>query len=92
MDTLQILVGCLVLGLVAVVMAIIYPLLYAAGGYFTGWMLTNVFVFAGQWVVAGFNAFGMKIDLAMLPVIGAMLGFVGSFFKAHQSNTNNTKK
>lgn len=89
---MEVLAGCIVLVAVAVIMAVVYPLLYAAGGYFTGWILSSVFTFAGMWIVNGAGAVGIEIDLTMLPAIGALLGFVGSFFKAHQSNTNTAKK
>lgn len=74
--------------LVIVGLAVVTPLLYAAGGYFTGWILIHVFPFAGAWVSGGAQAFGISIDLRALPVVGAFLGFAWSFFKAPQSDTN----
>ena len=71
-------------------LAIITPLLYAAGGYLTGWVLSVVFPFAGQWIVNGADVLGIEIALSSLPVIGATLGFLGSFFKSTQ--TNKTEK
>lgn len=73
--------------LIAVVLAVIAPLLYAIGRGFTGWVLTNVFSFAGQWVVDGAKFFGLNIPLGDLPYVGAFLGFLGSFFKTSVSKS-----
>ena len=76
-----------VVGVVVVVLvALITPFMYAVGGYFTGWVLMDIFAFAGDWVVAGAAGLDLHITRDMLPVIGAFLGFVGSFFRATQSN------
>ena len=74
-----------------IVLAILAPLGYAAGGYLTGWVLAEIFTFAGQWIVNGLNALGIEIALNALPGIGAALGFLGSFFKAHQINKTESK-
>ena len=82
----------LVLGAVVVTLTtILAPLGYAAGGYVTGWILSNMFKFAGEWVVSGAAALGLKLTLEQLPLLGAFLAFVGSFFKARQTNNNKAK-
>lgn len=73
-----------------VLLAILAPLGYAAGGYLTGWVLVAIFPFAGQWIVGGLGSLGIEITPEALPAIGAALGFVGSFFKSTQ--TNKTEK
>lgn len=79
-----------VLGLLAilsaVVIAIVTPLLYVAGGYLTGWVLQSVFPTVGDWVVMGSAALGIEFAREQLPVIGSLLGFVGAFFRASQLN------
>lgn len=92
METL--IAGAITAGLAIILvafLAVLYPLLYAVGGYFTGWVLTDLFTFAGEWAVSGAHAIGLEITLGQLPVIGAMLGFVGAFFKATQTNKNEGK-
>lgn len=74
-----------------IILAIFTPLLFAIGGYFTGWILADVFTFAGHWIVSGAQALGLNISLEMLPVIGALLAFVGAFFKSTQTNNNKSK-
>lgn len=95
MDKGKIIVGSIVgFGVLAlgVMMALLAPLLYAIGGYITGWVLASLFPFAGRWVVAGADSLGViGINQGMLPTIGAFLGFVGSFFKATQTNKNESK-
>ena len=74
------------------ILALITPLLYALGGFITGWVLVVVFPFAGDWIVSGANSLGVEITLGMLPHIGAALGFTGSFFRARQTNNNKGDK
>lgn len=69
-------------------MAIIGPLAYAVGGYFTGWVLSDLFTFAGRWIVSGGHALNVEFAIGQLPEIGAFLGFVGAFFRASQTNKN----
>ena len=78
------------LGAVALVAlaAILTPLIYALGGFFTGWVLAQVFPVAGQWVVSGAGYLGVEISREALPMLGAFLGFVGAFFKSTQTNKN----
>ena len=40
-------------------MLVVAPLLHAIGGYFGGWVLRDVFPFAGQWVSNGAAALGL---------------------------------
>lgn len=84
-------VGCITLLIIGVVVSIVMPLAYAIGGYFTGWILSSVFTFAGQWVVSGAGSLGVEIPITSLPFIGAFLAFAGSFFSSHQTNTNKAK-
>lgn len=84
----EIFAGCVTLVVVATVMTIVNPLLFAAGGYFTGWVLSTIFSFGGQWVADGARQFGFEISLSSLPVMGAFLAFVGAFFKSSQTNNN----
>lgn len=79
-------VGIIIGALTIFVIALLMPLAYAMSGYFAGWVLAKVFPVAGNWVVAGLNLFGFEIMLKNLPVLGAALGFVGTFFKANQTN------
>ena len=65
---------------------ILTPLFSAAGGALTGWVLTVIFPFAGDWIVSGAGAVGIEITREQLPTIGALLGFIGAFFKATQTN------
>lgn len=74
--------------LAAVALAVLAPLLYAVGGYFTGWVLKSVFPFAGNWIVSGVAAVGIEIAREQLPVIGALLGFVGVNFKNEEESPN----
>jgi hypothetical protein len=87
-DTVSGVIAGVILVVIAVVVSIVMPLLYAASGYFTGWVLSHIFPFAGEWIVRGALTIGVKLSVSDLPVIGALLGFIGAFFKAHQSNTN----
>lgn len=68
-------------GVVVVIAAVALPLGCAVSGYFTGWILDSVFPFAGDWVTAGVVALGIEVVREQLPVVGAFLGFVGSFFR-----------
>ena len=83
--------GCVTLFVVALVASIFMPLAYAAGGYLTGWLLVNLFEFAGTWVVSGAKFLGFEIPLSALPFLGAFFAFVGSFFKSTQTNNNGKK-
>ena len=78
-------------GLGIIVLAILAPLGYAAGGYLTGWVLVAIFPFAGEWIISGLSYLGTEVPLAALPAIGAALGFVGSFFKSTQTNKTESK-
>lgn len=83
--------GCVTLFIVGLITSIFTPLSFAAGGYLTGWLLADLFSFAGLWIVAGARNFGFEIQLSALPVMGAFLAFVGAFFKSTQTNNNKAK-
>jgi hypothetical protein len=68
-----------VLGVALLVLAT--PLITAAVGYLTGWILSTVFPFAGLWILDGADHFGLNWSLASLPMIGAFIGFVAGFFR-----------
>jgi hypothetical protein len=92
MDQFLLVVGAVALAIItAIAVGILAPLGYAAGGYLTGWVLATVFPFAGQWIIDGLGCLGTEVSLNALPIIGAALGFVGSFFKATQTNKNENK-
>lgn len=79
-------VGCVLLVIVGILLVIFWPLIGVLSGAFAGWVLSGIFWWAGAWVVKGFAAFGIEIVLHQLVYIGAMLGFVGGFIKAVQTN------
>jgi hypothetical protein len=58
------------------------PLLGAAGGYFSGWVVSGFF---DESIHDGLRAFGVNADKVPLSYIGAMLGFVGGFFRSNVS-------
>lgn len=92
MEKLVVYSGAAIIGiLIAAVVILLAPLAYALGGYITGWVLIVIFPFAGKWVVDGASALGLRVDMSYLPQIGAALGFVGAFFKANQTNKNESK-
>ncbi len=76
----------LVAALTTAAIFILTPLISAAGGFLTDWVLAIPFPFAGDWVVSGASAVGIEIIREQLPAIGALLGFIGAFFKATQTN------
>ena len=61
---------------------VLTPLLYALGGYLFGWLLVNLFWFAGEWFISGASYLGLEIPLDALPVIFCFLALVGSFFRS----------
>ncbi len=75
--------GCLTilggLALIAVII-VITPVLYFVFGAFVGWLLANVIVFAGQWLIDGMALFGMHLAFAQLPLFCGTLGFLGAYF------------
>lgn len=75
------------LGFMALLLCL--PLITTAIGAFIGWVVSCTFL--GTWVVQGFGLFGVTFASSNLYQIGAALGFVGGFFRAYQSNTNNSK-
>ena len=57
-------------------LAIIIVLLSVFVGAYVGWILSLTFL--GDWVILGFNVFGIKAE-GKLVYIGAMLAFFGFF-------------
>jgi len=79
-----------IIGAVAAIVGIIaiffFAIIGALMGAITGFILQYVPIL-GVLVIKGFSLIGVpNPDLVPL---GAMLGFVGGFFKANQSNKNN---
>jgi hypothetical protein len=77
----------LIIGGVAtlVLIALIMPLIYLFGGFLTGWVLANVFPWAGEYLVTGLRFLHIEVTLSQLPMFTAILGFIGAFFKASVS-------
>ena len=82
MEYVIVIVGGIV---VLLALALVTPLLYLLGGFITGWILANVFPWAGEYVVAGLRFLNIEIALSQLPMFTAILGFVGAFFKTSVS-------
>jgi len=61
-------------------LVLILPVFYFLMGAFTGWILSNVLVFAGNWVVAGLALLRLEVTLAQLPLLCGTLGFIGAYF------------
>lgn len=61
-------------------------LLSALWGAFVGWVIGATFL--SDFVIPGFSVFGFEIVSDQLPGIGAMLGFVGGFFRSSSMNVN----
>jgi len=80
MELLLIVVG-------AVALVLVYPLIYFVLGAFTGWLFSNVFLFAGEWLVSGLRLLGITVGLSDLPLFTATIGFVGAFFKNQSSSS-----
>jgi len=70
-----ILIGLAVFGL---------ELVGALGGGFAGWCIEHTFL--SGFVLVGLQRVGVQITPQELPAIGAVLGFVGSFFKSTASH------
>jgi hypothetical protein len=54
-------------------------------GGILGWCVEHTFV--ADFVGIGFNLFGLHIENSQLPAVGAVLGFVGGFFKSTASHS-----
>ena len=66
-----------------VVIILVYPVLMFIIGALMGWVLANVFPFAGQWLIDGASLLGIKdLSLPSLPLLTATLGFIGSYFRS----------
>jgi len=76
--------GLAVLGLVilVVLVVLVYPVLYFIGGALFGWIMANVFPFAGQWLVDGVRLLGLELNPNNLPLFTATISFIGYFFKS----------
>lgn len=85
---LEILLSILGWMLVIVVAIVIAPAVSVLAGYFGGWILKSVFPGVGTHIVNGAAVFGVTLTLEQLPIVGAILAFVGSYFKASQTNNN----
>lgn len=86
MKVLALTAASALLAVAVFVLVILSPLSYAFGGFLTGWILGNVFQFAGLWVVDGSSLLGLKLTLNDLQYLGAFLGFVGAFFRSSASH------
>lgn len=67
---------------------LISPILYFVFGAFFGWVLWQVFPWAGQWLIDGMSLFHIELSPSNLPLLTATLAFIGSHFKS----THTTKK
>lgn len=63
---------------------LLIPLISAIGGWIIGWGLSEVFPFAGTWIVDGAASFGLDWNLSTLPVAATFIGFVSGFFRHTQ--------
>ena len=61
-------------------LVLILPVFYFLMGAFTGWILSNVLIFAGNWVVDGLALLHLEVTLAQLPMLCGTLGFIGAYF------------
>lgn len=84
-DGIELAAGCLGV----IILIFLLPLLYFAGGYFTGLILKWL---VGDAVIIGLNHLldTTRFTVEMLPFTCGALGVVGSFFKT--TNTYNSKK
>jgi len=81
MEKIAVGMGMIILASVSVfLMVSLAPLL----GAFSGWIVSIIFP---NWVSGGFAAFGLHIDPSDFYKIGAMLGWVGAFFKFSANKT-----
>jgi len=64
-------------------------LLSIAIGYICGWIASVLF---GKIICAGFAIFGIMITPDKLPLIGAFLCWIGSFFRSTNSGNTTIEK
>ena len=67
-----------ILGIGALIL--ILPVFYFLMGAFTGWIISSVLVFAGNWVVDGLALLHLEVTLEQLPLLCGTLGFIGAYF------------
>lgn len=78
------------LGAIAVVALLFFlVILTTLMGAVAGWA---VGLFFEQTILGTLARFGVNVEGLQMWQLGATLAFVGSFFKAHQSNTNKAGK
>ncbi|HET8726679.1 MAG TPA: hypothetical protein VFO41_04120 [Alphaproteobacteria bacterium] len=71
------------LGFIALVF--VTPLLGAVGGAFAGWMVS---LFFDETIRTVLTHFGLNMEGIAIWQLGATLGFIGGFFRSHQTNNN----
>lgn len=81
-------VETILLLIMIVLLALIWPVASFVLGAFVGWVASAVFPFFGQWIIDGLALFGLHIAMTQLPLLTATLGFVGGFFKSRNSSTS----
>ena len=84
---MKVLAGCVTLFVVYAAFALFWPLLGIADGFICGWVLANVFPWAGEYVVKGLQLLRVEVALSQLPMLAAVLGFLGGFFKSSLSTS-----
>ncbi len=82
MEKLLTAIGAMVL---FVMLAFLAAILGALCGGFTGWIIEHTFL--ATFVLGGFSPFGFEVNPSDLPAIGAVLGFVGAFFRTSASHS-----
>ena len=83
--------GWAIVGIVVflIVVIIIEPALLFWFGYFSGWLAKLII---GTKLITAINmVFGTAFTADMLPMIGGVLGWIGSFFKSIRTASNNQK-
>jgi len=80
--------GLTALGAVVLIVSVVlfYPVVYFVFGALFGWILWQVFPWAGGWLVDGTHLFGVGLQLSDLPLFTATLAFIGAYFKSSSSN------
>ena len=77
-----------IMGVLIVSLMFVFAIIGALFGAFAGWVLSMTFL--GPMINHGFESFGVKSP--NLVEIGALLGFVSSFFRSHVSNKGEKDK
>ena len=70
------------IGAVLVIALVVFgaAILASLAGAFTGWCVEKTFL--ADFVISGFKYVGVEVARENFPAVGAMLGFVGSFFRS----------